>query len=253
MSLSRNQIIDFLKEIDLTGKSVLDVGSGEKTKQARDYTKGEPKKYVTLDIDERVKPDIVCDINPKILNIIPGCFVKDGKETLESWEKERKKFNKKEGSWQMLNWDSYKLDGTEYNWGFKSYPGRNQKIWRYALKQYDIVFCLETLEHVWNPTEAVKFLYNITKEGGTCYISVPFINPIHDEWDYLRFTDEWFKKVLPKVGFRSVEIKRRVATKGLDDLMNFYKAESMRFSKVRIKRDELHKLEDIGYWIVAKK
>ena len=200
MSLSRNQIISQLKEIDLTGKSVLDVGSGKKTKQARDYTKGEPKKYVTLDINKEVEPDIVADLNKDVW--LPDLCI------------------------QINFLTTFK---------------------------FDIVFCLETLEHCWRPINAIRVLYDALKPNGTCYISVPFINPIHDEHDMLRFTDEWFERVLPIVGFRSIEVKRRVATKGLDDLMSFYKKESMKFSKVRIKRDESYKLADIGYWVVAKK
>jgi len=189
MSLSRNKINSWLSNIDIQGKSVLDVGSGKKTKQARDYTKGKPKKYVMLDVNKEVEPDIVMDLN------------EDG------WLGE----------------------------------------------EFDIVFCLETLEHCWNPINAIEKLYRMLKMGGTCYISVPFINPIHDTWDMLRFTNEWFEKVLPIVGFKKVEIERRIATNGLESLMDFYKLEGMRMSKIRLKNNERHKIGDIGYCIIAYK
>ena len=206
MSLSRNQIIDWLRKIDITNKTVLDVGSGKKTKQARDYTKGEPKKYVTLYINKEVEPDIVMDLND---------------DDRDMWELDE--FN-----------GDYVPDIMCENY-------------------FDIVFCLETLEHCWNILNAVRILYDTLKEGGACYISVPFINPIHDQWDYLRFTGEWFERVLPKVGFKKVEVERRVATEGLKSLTDFYRLEAMRMSRLRIKRGEGHKIADVGYLIIAGK
>lgn len=120
-------------------------------------------------------------------------------------------------------------------------------------KPFDVVFCLETLEHVWDPVRAVTTLYDCTAEGGTCYISVPFINPIHDKWDHLRYTHEWFREVLPKAGFRKVTVTTRRATAGRDLLRQFYKAEGLRMSRIRYKAGDGPRLFDVGYCVGAVK
>lgn len=194
MSKSREQIIDYLSEIDISGKTVLDVGCGPKRYWAKNFVNGEAKEYVTLDIDEEFEPDIVADLNKDL-----------------------------------------RLQGIKDKYFY----------------QYDVTFCLETLEHILDPISAVENLSLWTKE--VCYISVPFLNPIHDKWDYLRYTGEWFKEVLPKVGFSSVKIKTRKATVGAGPLKAFYKDEGLRMSKIRLKKGEGHKLLDIGYFVVCKK
>ena len=53
----------------------------------------------------------------------------------------------------------------------------------------DIIFCLEVLEHVRNPFNAIKEIERILKTGGLIIGSVPFVFPIHEEpRDYYRYT-----------------------------------------------------------------
>lgn len=189
MSLSRNQLNKWLIKIDITGKSVLDVGAGEYNKWAMNFVRGKPKEYVTLDIDKRLKSQIVADLN-----------------------KRRKDF---------------------------------------SYGEFDIIFCLETLEHCWDPVQVVKNLFNMLDYNGICYISTPFINPHHDKWDYLRFTGEWFYKILKRVGFREIIIKERVATEGKDLLRDFYQVEGLRVSKIRSEYGQY--TYPIGYMVKAVK
>ena len=205
MSLSRNQVIDWLRTIDITGKTVLDVGAGPKEKWARNWTKGEPKAYKTCDIEESFGTHYVFDLNVDL-------------------ETSKVKL--------LCN------DGSYANENVGDLPVISQ-----------IVFCLEVLEHCWNPIVAIKNLSYLAEE--VLYISVPFVNPIHDEVDYLRYTDEWFSKTLPMVGFKKVEIKRRVVTSDL--LQQFYAEESMRLSRCRAKKGEGYKINDIGYMVEARK
>jgi hypothetical protein len=104
---------------------------------------------------------------------------------------------------------------------------------------------------VWNPVQAVHNLSEITKE--ICYITTPFLQQIHDFWDYLRMTDEWYQTVLPKVGFKTINVKYREATDGLQHLKNFYQSEGLRMSKNRIKNGESYKLAMIGIMVEARK
>ena len=116
---------------------------------------------------------------------------------------------------------------------------------------YDIVFCIEVLEHCWNPLQAIENLAGWLKPGGKLYISTPFINPHHDLWDYLRYTDEWYIKVLPKFGLNITELYERKATTGLETLKEFYRIEGMKFSKIRMKRGPY--TYPVGYFIGAEK
>jgi|SRR3989304_6328025 len=192
MSKSRSQLIDYLRCIDITGKTVLDVGAGSKEHWASNWVRGKPKEYTTWDIEKFEGVDYIFDLNEHF----------DG---------------------QQLPWD---------NW-FSN----------------EITFCLEVLEHCWNPIQAIENLSQFTKE--VLYISTPFINPIHDSVDYLRYTEEWYQMVLPKYGFTHIDIKRRTTDSPL--LSTWYQEEGMRMSRNRIKNGESYKLKDIGYFIEAKK
>lgn len=196
MSLSRNQLVEFLKEVDITGKKVLDLGVG--SKPAKDFVKGDSKLYVTMDVDAQFNPDIIGDLNLK-----------------------------------------------PHIWNYKA-KGESVEIQR-----YEVIFCLETLEHLWNPLEAVRTVYKLLEEEGVAYFSTPFLNPYHDQIDYARYTDEWYSRVLVEVGFKDIEIKPRVATDGLPYLMQFYKTEGLRMSKIRAGQE--HKNAWIGFFVKAVK
>lgn len=185
MSYSRGQLNDWLKKIDISEKTVLDIGSGPIEKSITKMVRGKPKLLKTSDIDSTFKCDYTIDLN-------------------------------------------------------------DEKI---ELPQFQYVFCIETIEHVWNPVQAIKNLSKITTEK--LFLSAPFINPHHDKWDYFRITGEWFEFVLKKFGFSHVSITERVATLGLNLLKNFYTTEGLRISKIRPEFN--HYTYPIGYCVEAKK
>lgn len=70
---------------------------------------------------------------------------------------------------------------------------------------YNIAFCLEVFEYIYDPMQAMRNLYNILKIGGELYISFHFIYPHHsaNKIDYLRYTRWGVDKLLQEAGFKS--------------------------------------------------
>lgn len=190
MSKSREQLNKLMAGIDISGKTVLDVGVQDKPSSR--FTVGKPAEYKTLDIDPQWKPDLVAD-----LNNLP--------ESVEA-----------------------------------VFAGK-----------FDVIFCIEVLEHCWNPTVVISNLALFLKSGGKLYISTPFINPHHDYIDYLRYTNEWYEKVLPLCGFSDIKITERVATTGKQSLMEFYRLEGLKVSKIRPEYGRY--TYPIGYFVEATK
>lgn len=71
-----------------------------------------------------------------------------------------------------------------------------------TIKEADIAFCLETLEHCYNPDEVLNNIYNNLKIGGKLYISVPFITSVHGRRDYWRFTRLGISTLLKRHKFK---------------------------------------------------
>ena len=194
MSKSREQLCDWLKLIDITGKKVLDIGCGPEQYWADKFVKGKPFIFSTLDVNDEFEPTFVYDMN------------KAPREEIAPNEHE-----------------------------------------------YDIIFALETFEHLWNPIQALDNIHTWMKSGGMFYFSAPQINPTHDEWDMLRISDEWWREALERSLFSRIEIEPRVARDGLKDLLTFYKKEGMRMSKLRLRRGEQHKMSHVGYMGKARR
>lgn len=93
--------------------------------------------------------------------------------------------------------------------------------------EWDIIFCLEVMEYIYNPLQAIKTLSYLS-DHGPVFISFPFVYPVHSPHhkDYLRYTRFGIIKLLEEAGFKILEIKGRVAKDPMK-LLQFYKSDGM--------------------------
>ncbi|TSC64696.1 MAG: type 11 methyltransferase [Parcubacteria group bacterium Gr01-1014_106] len=69
--------------------------------------------------------------------------------------------------------------------------------------QFDTVLCLQVLEHVSNPEQALREIHRVLAPGGKLIISVPHLDYLHNEPDdYFRYTKYGLDTLLKRVGFR---------------------------------------------------
>lgn len=94
-------------------------------------------------------------------------------------------------------------------------------------RKYDVVFCLELFDYIWNPVIAVKNLHSFLNDNGKLYVTFPFVYSWHNpaEIDYLRYTGVGVEKLLKEAGFKEWKIIPRIDKSGL--LESFYKADQM--------------------------
>lgn len=72
--------------------------------------------------------------------------------------------------------------------------------------KFDVILCLNVLEHVFEYGKAIKCLSNSLKPGGTLFLTVPFSYPLHLlPHDFWRFSGESLK-LLFKDDFEEIEI-----------------------------------------------
>lgn len=68
--------------------------------------------------------------------------------------------------------------------------------------KFDVILCLNVLEHVYDTHEALTRLHHALKRKGTVVIAVPFAFPLHDEpGDFWRFTEHALRRLLDEHGF----------------------------------------------------
>lgn len=115
---------------------------------------------------------------------------------------------------------------------------------------FDIVFCLEVMEYVFDPLTALKNIRIFLKDGGTAYISFPFVYPIHppEDTDFLRYTEHGVEKLLKEAGLKHQDTFVRRAGPGRQSLKRFFDEEGMKY-----RRDDLSFLDHIGYIVKVTK
>lgn len=72
----------------------------------------------------------------------------------------------------------------------------------------DSVLCNEVLEHLSDPTGAVREIHRVLQPGGRVYATVPFLWCLHYEpHDYFRFTGDALRAIFEGAGFRVLRIE----------------------------------------------
>lgn len=99
----------------------------------------------------------------------------------------------------------------------------------FGKRKYDVIFCLEVMEYIWNPVEAMNNIYKLLEEGGMAYISFHWLYGLHNPKgeDCLRYSKNAIAKLCEK--FQKIEFFARPTTKdGRRFLEQFYRVEGMR-------------------------
>ena len=74
-------------------------------------------------------------------------------------------------------------------------------------ESFDIVLCVNVMEHVYEFRRAFDNVHRALKPGGTALIGVPGYYPLHDEpHDYWRFTEHALRRLMSP--YRSVKLWR---------------------------------------------
>lgn len=78
--------------------------------------------------------------------------------------------------------------------------------------KYDVGFCLEVMEYIYDPVHALWQLSELMRDGGLLYITFPTLYPMHNpvDIDYLRYTRRGAIKLLASARFAPDEIIPRV-------------------------------------------
>jgi SAM-dependent methyltransferase len=75
---------------------------------------------------------------------------------------------------------------------------------------FDFVLCLDVLEHIQRPQEALQQIHTLLKDGGILLLTMPFNYPLHENQfsrDYWRFTSQGLHQLLvDQTGFRELEM-----------------------------------------------
>lgn len=98
-------------------------------------------------------------------------------------------------------------------------------------RKYDMIFCLEVFDYIYNPVLALNIISHILKIGGIAYVSFPSVYPLHQpiEDDALRYMPGGVKKMAEFAGLEIVELTYRRPETNLFE--QFYRAERMRAAK----------------------
>jgi SAM-dependent methyltransferase len=91
-----------------------------------------------------------------------------------------------------------------------TFAGDIQNLGMVQDSSYDSAICIEVLEHLPEPGQAVATIQRILKPGGIVVISVPHLSRLHDlPHDYFRFTEYGLRYLLEQAGLEVVSIQTK--------------------------------------------
>lgn len=97
--------------------------------------------------------------------------------------------------------------------------------------EYDLIFCLEVFDYIFNPLDAFRRINSLLKADGTAWVTFPTFYPTHNpiEDDALCYKEGGIRKLAAASGLKIVEmIRRRPETDALEQLWH---RERMRAAK----------------------
>lgn len=101
-------------------------------------------------------------------------------------------------SWKYLN--SEASTEPDYCCNAESIPLETESV--------DGLLLCEVLEHLEHPERVLHEAFRVLKPGGTGWITMPFLYPVHaDPHDYQRWTETKLRKTLEEAGFSDVSIE----------------------------------------------
>jgi len=111
------------------------------------------------------------------------------------------------------------------------YGINNDNLMGYV-NHFDLIFCLEVAEYIFDPVNFLHNIYLLLKPKGRVIISLPTIYPVHNLYqnDFLRYTEFGIRKLCENAGLKIDKLIPRYA-KNPDLLMAFYSNEQMRPAK----------------------
>lgn len=76
-----------------------------------------------------------------------------------------------------------------------------------ADESVDTILCTEVMEHVPNPEKTIEEFARVLRPGGIVITTAPFVYPIHDEYDFFRYSPQGLATIMKRHGLTIEEIK----------------------------------------------
>lgn len=76
-----------------------------------------------------------------------------------------------------------------------------------ADKCVDTILCTEVMEHIHDPESAVREFARILRPGGTLITTAPFVYPIHDKYDFFRYSPDGLAAIMTRHGLTIESVK----------------------------------------------
>jgi SAM-dependent methyltransferase len=93
------------------------------------------------------------------------------------------------------------------------YRGHQANIFGDAMKlpladeSIDTILCTEVLEHLPNPETAISEFARVLRPNGIIITTAPFCFPVHDKWDFFRYSPDGLAVIMRRYGLEVLTVK----------------------------------------------